>query len=174
MKTPQKKFFDVRRISYMGLLFALAVVLSYLENLIQLPGMPPGVKLGLSNIVTMYCLFFIGTSGAFTLAALKAFSVFITRGLTAAALSLSGGLLSLLIMILLLRLKKLNLSYTVVSVGGAVAHNTGQLAAACFMTATPVTFFYLPVLVISGVCMGLLTGVLLRTVMPALKRVLPR
>ena len=170
----RKKRFDVRQVAYMGLIFALAVVLSYLESMVQLPGLPPGVKLGLSNIVTMYCLFFMGPSHAFTLALLKSLSVFITRGVTAAALSFSGGLLSLVVMLVLLRFKKLDLSYTVVSIGGAVAHNAGQLAVACLITATPITFFYFPVLLVSGVCMGVLTGVLLRTVMPALERILPR
>ncbi|MDD2955897.1 MAG: Gx transporter family protein [Oscillospiraceae bacterium] len=173
MATFRKKT-DVRRITYLGLLFALAVVLSYLESLVQLPGLPPGVKLGLSNIVTMYCLFFMGAQNAFVLAVLKAFSVFITRGVTAAALSLAGGLLSLLVMLLLLRLKRLDLSYTAVSIGGAVFHNAGQLLVACLITATPVTFFYFPVLLFSGVCMGVVTGVLLRTVLPAMERVLPR
>ena len=46
----------------MGLLFAVAVVLSYIEGMVTIPGLPPGIKLGLSNIVTMYCVFFSGSS----------------------------------------------------------------------------------------------------------------
>lgn len=48
----------VRQTVLMGLMFALAMVLSYVESMITVPGLPPGVKLGLSNIVTMYCVFF--------------------------------------------------------------------------------------------------------------------
>ena len=55
----------------MGLLFATAVVLSYIEGMVSVPGLPPGVKLGLSNIVTMYCVFFLGVSNAYTLAAVS-------------------------------------------------------------------------------------------------------
>ena len=52
----------------MGLLFALSVVLSFLEGtLTPLLGLPPGVKLGLANVVVMYALFFLGRGSAFTL-----------------------------------------------------------------------------------------------------------
>ena len=53
-----------KRICFMGLMFAAAVTLSYLEGLVSVPGLPPGVKLGLSNIVTMYCVFFLGIGRA--------------------------------------------------------------------------------------------------------------
>lgn len=43
------------RIALIGLLGALALVLGILENLLPpLPGMPPGAKAGLSNLVTMF------------------------------------------------------------------------------------------------------------------------
>ena len=42
-------------IALIGLLGALALVLGILENLLPpLPGMPPGAKAGLSNLVTMF------------------------------------------------------------------------------------------------------------------------
>ena len=75
----------------MGLLFAVAVVLSYIEGMVTIPGLPPGIKLGLSNIVTMYCVFFLGVPSAYTLAILKALSVLLMRGPTGALLSLLGG-----------------------------------------------------------------------------------
>ena len=55
-----------RRVALMGLLFALSVVLSFLEGtLTPLLGLPPGVKLGLANVVVMYALFFLGRGSAF-------------------------------------------------------------------------------------------------------------
>ena len=48
------------KVAFLGLLFALSVVLSLVESSLA-PMVPvPGVKLGLSNIVTMYCLFCLG------------------------------------------------------------------------------------------------------------------
>ena len=75
-----------KRICFMGLMFAAAVTLSYLEGLVSVPGLPPGVKLGLSNIVSMYCVFFLGAKDGYTIAVLKAFSVFLMRGPTGAFL----------------------------------------------------------------------------------------
>ena len=43
------------RVAFTGLLAALAIALSFLEGLLPpLPMMPPGAKLGLSNLATMY------------------------------------------------------------------------------------------------------------------------
>ncbi len=59
------------KVAFLGLLFALSVVLSLVESSLA-PMVPvPGVKLGLSNIVTMYCLFCLGWREAYSLAALK-------------------------------------------------------------------------------------------------------
>ena len=44
-------------IALSGLLFALAMALSFVEGTLVLPGLLPGMKLGLANIVVMYALF---------------------------------------------------------------------------------------------------------------------
>ena len=57
-RTSMKK--KTERIALIGLLGALALVLGILENLLPpLPGMPPGAKAGLSNLVTMLSLIHI-------------------------------------------------------------------------------------------------------------------
>ena len=81
-----------KRVAFLGMLYAVAIVLSILEGwIVPFFGLPPGVKLGLSNIVVMYALFFIGWKEAYLLGILKALGVFLTRGGVAAALSLAGG-----------------------------------------------------------------------------------
>ena len=142
-----------KRICFMGLLFAVAVVLSYIEGMVTIPGLPPGIKLGLSNIVTMYCVFFLGVPSAYTLAILKALSVLLMRGPTGALLSLLGGLVSVTVMLLLLRLEKNGLSYLVISILGAIGHNRGQLFGAAMLTGTTLTLYELPILMISGIGM---------------------
>lgn len=154
----------------MGLLFAVAVVLSYVEGMIVIPGLPPGVKLGLSNIVTMYCVFFLGTANAYTLAVLKALSVLLMRGPTGALLSLLGGVVSVTVMFLLLRLRKQKLSYLVISILGAIGHNMGQLLGASMLTGTTLTLYYFPILILSGIMMGFVTGLVLKTVLPAVEK----
>ena len=156
-------------VAFLGLLLALAVTLAFVESMLPgLPLLPPGVKLGLSNIVTMYCLFFLGARPALAVALLKAVFVLSTRGPIAAFMSASGGVASVLAMLAVLRLLPA-LAGMYVSIAGAVFHNLGQLAASALILKTPLALYYLPVMIISGVVMGIVTGVLLRLVMPYLK-----
>ena len=59
-------------IALSGLLFALAMALSFVEGTLVIPGLMPGMKLGLANIVVMYALFFMGGKQALVLDLLKA------------------------------------------------------------------------------------------------------
>ena len=94
-----------RETAWTGMLFALAIALSYLESLVSpLLGLMPAIKLGLSNIVVMYALLFLRTRTALLLVVLKALFAFLTRGATAGFLSLCGGALSLGVMLGLLQL----------------------------------------------------------------------
>lgn len=154
-----------------AILFALAIVLSMVENIITPTQLFAGVKLGLSNIVTMYCLFFMGVRPTAALVILKAFFTLLTRGLIASMLALSGGASSVLIMLLLLWAGRGKISYLIISIAGAVAHNTGQLLVASWLTKSAYTLYYFPILLLSGVGAGIVTGITLRAVMPAIKRV---
>lgn len=154
-----------------GLLFAVVLVLSILENQLPMPVPVPGVKLGLSNIVVMYSLFFVGKKQAFLLAVLKSLFVFMTRGAVAALLSLCGGVLSILMMTMLLLIFKDKISYLILSIAGAVFHNVGQFIAICLLYTSLNLWVYLPVLLISGVIAGVATSTLLKFSLPALQRV---
>lgn len=154
-----------------ALLFAVALVLAIAENSFPpLFAAVPGVKLGLSNIPVMYALFFLDKKPAFMIAVLKASYVLITRGFIAGILSLCGGILSLLIMLLLLIIFRDKISYFVLSIFGAVFHNIGQFAAISLIYTTIYLWVYLPVLLISGVAAGIATSALLRLIMPAFNR----
>ncbi len=166
-----KKGSAASTVAFMGLLFALAMVFSFIESMLPvLPALPPGIKMGLSNIVTMYCLFLLGKRYALTMAILKAMFVLLTRGPVAALISLSGGLFSVFVMILVMLPKRIELSYLMISVLGAVAHNIGQLVMASFVIHSLFTLYYLPVMVLSGVGMGVVTGLVLRVLMPYIER----
>ena len=68
-----------RETAWTGMLFALAIALSYLESLVSpLLGLMPAIKLGLSNIVVMYALLFLRTHTALLLVVLKALFAFLT------------------------------------------------------------------------------------------------
>jgi len=163
-----------RKVAMLGMMYALAILLSIVEGWVMpLFGLPPGVKLGLSNIVVMYTLFFVGWKEAYLLSGLKALGVFITRGGIGASLSLAGGIASVTFMLLLLMLpKKWNLSYFIIAVCGAVMHNMGQIAMCAVLLSSAYAFYYFPVLLVSGIAMGTITGTTLKYIMPALKNVI--
>ena len=154
----------------LALLFAAAMTLSWLEGLLPAFVPVPGIKPGLSNIVTMYALFFVGTPSALVLAVLKGMFAALTRGLTAGMLSLSGGILSVIVMALC---RKMGATPVFCSALGGVFHNVGQLVIACVLLSTPFLWYYLPVLVLSGLVMGLITGAVLHLTMSALDKTVP-
>lgn len=150
-----------------GILATLALALSFLEGLLPpLPMTPPGFKLGLSNIVSMYAAGSLGLPCALFLAAIKGGFAFLTRGFAAGAMSLSGGLLSA---VCVWGLWKTNASFMILGVCGALAHNAAQLCCAYALTSASVVF-YIPFLLLFGVLTGLLTGTVLKLTFPPLER----
>ena len=156
------------RVAFTGILAALALALSFLEGLLPpLPMMPPGAKLGLSNIATMYAAGSLGLPSALFLAVFKGLFSLMTRGIVAGLMSLSGGVVSTFFMWLLL--KKTKSSLGVVGVCGALCHNAAQLCVAYLLTTTSV-LVYVPFLLLFGVLTGLLTGLVLKATLPPLER----
>ena len=151
-------------VARMGLMFALAIALSWLESLVPVPGMP-GIKLGLSNIVTLYCVTALGPVSALALAALKGLFA-LTRGVTSGMMSAAGGLCSVGVMLAMSK----HSSRAFCSVCGAISHNAAQLAVAALLLKNAVALYYLPVLLISGVVMGLITSTLLTALEPVVRK----
>lgn len=160
----------VKNVTRMGMLFALAMALSFLESaLCPAFGMLPAVKIGLANIVVMYTLIYMGKKQALTLVVLKAGFALITRGVTAGTLSFCGSILSYLVLCALLAAPFHTTGY-ILSACGAIAHNLGQIAAAAVILGTSAVWGYTPVLVLSGLVVGGLTWQLFRSLTPYLSR----
>ena len=156
-----------------GLLGALALVLSLLESALPpVMALPPGAKLGLSNIAVLYAVQCLGGFPAVCVALVKGVFAGLTRGGAAFIMSTSGGLLSTAVMTLLSRSKRPSFGLLGLGVAGGVAHNLGQLLAACLIT-TQAAVWYAPLLIGFGVLFGAVTGTILRVTMPAIKRLLP-
>ncbi len=162
----------VRRTALDGILAALALALAFLETLIpDIAFLPPGAKLGLSNIAVMFAVLSVGYTDGFCIAVIKSGFVLFTRGAAAFFMSLSGGALSCVTMIAICALSKKmkkDFSYIGISVICAVMHNIGQTFAACFYTGTNLITAYLPLLTVFGIAAGIITGIILKTVMPAI------
>lgn len=163
-----------KTVARLGMLFALAMALSFFESVITpLLGLMPAMKLGLANIVVMYAMLFMKRRQALLLVLLKAgFSLFV-RGVTAGFLSLCGGMLSWLVMAFLLCLPFPVTGY-IFSVCGALAHNVGQLLGASIVLSSAMALGYAPVLLAVGLVVGSVTWWVARGVFPVLKRLYPQ
>lgn len=159
------------QIAFLGMMLALSLVLSSVESFFgAVLALPPGVKLGLANLATMYTLFYVGKMPAVVLVVLKSAFVGLTRSPTAFFLSLCGGLLSIFALIILQRFHNLGLSYVGVSIVGSLCHNAGQLLGASLMLRSSFTLYYSAVLLVSGALMGILTGLTFQKMLPFLTR----
>ena len=163
-----KNRYSAKRIAELGVLTAVALALGYLEYL--LPAAPiPGVKLGLSNTVLLYALYLMDFGSAALLMLLKVgLSGLLFGGVSAMLYSLVGGVLSLCAMALMKRVR--GVSVVGVSVIGALLHNVGQCAVACFVVESRAILSYLPVLLVAAAVTGTLTGVAAKYAFRALKR----
>lgn len=160
---------SAQRVAVSGLLTSLMLVLGLIERQFPLTAAIPGIKLGLANSVLLYALYMLGIKQSIVLMLLKALmSWVIYTNMNAMFYSLAGGVLSLLAMILLSRIK--GVSIIGVSALGAVFFNVGQILMAVIMLNTPqLMVTYLPILMVSGVVTGVLTGVVAQMVMKHLK-----
>ena len=160
-----------RQLTLCGVLTTLALALSVAEN--QLPltmAIPiPGIKLGLANIVTVFALYALGPAQAvLILLARCTLGALFAGNMNALLFSLMGGLAAMGVMILLSRVRAL--SVYGVSVGGAAAHNCGQVAAAVLTLGNTAPLYYLPVLLGVSLFTGAFTGLVAACLFRALDR----
>lgn len=148
----------VRRLALCALLTAVALTIFVVEAQFPLPVPVPGLKLGLSNIVTLFALAVFGWKEALAILLVRVFlGNLITGQMMSLFYSLAGGLFSFLCIIFIRRILKEDQLWAAGVIGG-VAHNVGQMAVAVFVTQTPALLAYLPVLILCGIGTGVLTG----------------
>ena len=148
-----------KQLTLCAVLTAMALALSYLENFFPLSlAIPiPGVKLGLANIVTVFALYVLGPGQAMLILLARCLLGAVFAGnMSALIFSLLGGVSAMAVMILLSRGKRL--SVYGVSIGGAAAHNCGQVAAAVLTLGNTAPLYYLPILLGVSLFTGALTG----------------
>ncbi len=160
------------QVPYLGILTTLALIFSYIETLIPLGLAIPGVKLGLANVVILFTLYALGPKSALGVNLLRIFLAGILfRGIFAVVYGLSGGLLSIAVMIILKKTKKF--SIIGVSVAGSVFHNMGQLLSARLVMGTSKIFYYFPFLLFSGIVTGIFIGMVVYLLSRPLKPFFP-
>lgn len=159
---------ETQRIALSGLLVALMLVLGYVESLLPVAAGIPGIKLGLSNGILIFAVYMLGIPTAFVLMVLKVvLSGLMFGGVSAMMYAFAGGLVSMIFMALLSRIKGVHV--VVVSMVGGLMHNVGQVGLAMVMLGTPKLMYYMAILMVVGLGCGALTGVCASSVMKHLK-----
>lgn len=159
------------------MLSALALVLSFLESLIPFqPGLP-GIKLGLANLVIVFALYRMNVHSALLINTVRILLAgLLFSGLFGLLYSAAGAAASLAAMTLLLQInqkreqvgKSILFSIFGVSMTGGVFHNLGQLLVAILFLSSLNLIYYLPVMIISGIVMGLINGMIARLLLQKL------
>ena len=118
-------------------------ILGYVEMLLPVFPFAPGVKLGITNLVTVFLLYSFTYKEA---ALVSCIQVCISLCLVICFLCIQPGrsFLSLFCMTLAKKIKGLSMSG--VSVIGGVTHNIGQLIIAALVVESGSVFFYFPIL----------------------------
>ncbi len=152
------KSMNIKRVSILGMLVALAMILSFVETLIPIVFLP-GMKLGLANLVVIVVLYLYGVQAAVIVSFVRIFLVAATFGNMSTMLySIAGASLSLFSMILAKQAGAF--SMTGISILGGITHNFGQILFAAYVSKTSGLFSYFPLLCIAGVVSGFFIGLL--------------
>ncbi len=160
-----------KKIVVLALLTAQALVLSIVENRIPLPVTLPGIKLGLANIIVLTTIVFFDLKDVLLIVFLRTIlSSLFTGGFTGFLFSISGGILSSLVMNFLYKKMFKVFSIMGISIAGAVMHNLGQLLMASIVMKDFSVMMYLPMLLLSAVIMGSFTGLCANYLIKALRK----
>ena len=158
---------DVRALSLWGVLCCVALALSYLESLVSLDFIAPGMKLGLANGVALLLILKRDIKGAFFVNIARILlSVLLFSSPFTLVYSLSGGIMSLVVSSLCSNFK--NLSGVGIGIISALTHNITQTAVAFALLGAGV-LYYLPLLLVSGLISGGLIGILCNLILKKMK-----
>ncbi|NBH97728.1 Gx transporter family protein [Hominisplanchenecus murintestinalis] len=148
----------IRHMAMLAMYTTIALTIFTIESL--LPGLAPvsGIKLGLSNIVTLWLLLYASQKDAFLCLVMRILTASLIAGqMVSFAYSLCGGVFCFCTMAVLFRI--FGKKYIVfISVIGAVFHNLGQILIAVIVLQSFSILSYLPLLTISGIAAGTFTG----------------
>lgn len=161
---------SAKNISYFGVFTALAVVMGYIERLIPIPVPIPGIKLGLANVIVIIVLYFMGKKQAFFISVVRILiSALLFSGFAGFLYSFAGAFLSYFIMLVVKG--RTGASIIGVSVLGGIFHNIGQIIMASIVVSNIKIFYYLPVLIFSGVITGIIVGIISKYTLTYLNKV---
>ncbi len=155
-----------------SVLLGVGLVLGYVESLAFPQGIAYGVKIGISNIVVLFALFYFKLKTTYVIAILKSLlSGLLFSSLTAVAYSMCGVLLSVALMSMLKKfLYSKKISVIGISIAGSAIFNIGQISVACFLTKSFACMNMLVYMLPLSVVTGGVTGIIIILMLNRIKR----
>ena len=146
------------KLTYMALLTAIALTIFVVEA--QIPALVPipGVKLGLSNIVTVFAVFTLGGREACAILFCRIFLGAIFAGNFSTIFYSAGGGACAILITIGLKFVLTKKQLWVAGCMGAIAHSIGQMTVAVLVSGTVSLLLYLPVMILISIVTGLFTG----------------
>ncbi len=161
----------LNKMIFISLLVSIGLALSVLEASIPLPIAMPGAKLGLSNMVVLITIIVFGFKSGLKVAMLKStVLMLITGSISGFIYSLSGSVLSCIMMYLSYRYLSKVFSLIGVSIIGALSHNFAQVSVASLIMSNMRIYTYLPFLMILSLFTGYFVGLSSGYIIKHLKR----
>ena len=158
-----------KRLTYVTMLSALAIVINLVESYF-IPPVQFGIRFGLANIIALITIETLGTKEMVIVNIMRVTIGSLLRGVIFGAaffISFGGVLVSTLVIIALHHLKT-SLWFT--SMMSAIGHSLGQVIVVIFLYKQATVMAILPILAISSVATGFLTGVISKECIKRAKR----
>lgn len=144
---------------YATILLSISLILSYIENLFPFSIGGFGVRIGLANLVTIIALKTLSVKVSFIINVLRIGIIGILfANFIRLMLSISGFLLSFVVMLILL--KRLNFSIVTTSIFGGVAHNIAQILCLALLLKNVKILVLIPFYIVLGIVSGAVIGIL--------------
>lgn len=156
---------------------AASVIISIVEGISGVNAFIPlpGVRLGFCNIAVTACLYLVSSPWALAVALIRPVFLFVFSGNPVSlAMSLCGGLMSYLSLVVTKKLYGKTLSFAGISCISAVFHSIGQIAAAMMIMGDMALLMYLPVFAAASSLAGSVSGALMNLVIPGLSPMLKK
>lgn len=152
---------ELKKNLQLSMLLAVMMIISLVESVLPfVNGMIPGVKLGLANSIVLLALYAFSFKDALTISILRVFLMGIMRtGLFSVTFffSLSGALLSVIIMNLFMKTNKF--SIIGVSIIGSISHSIGQIMMAGVLLKSTSILNYIPLIILFAIPTGIIVGI---------------
>lgn len=159
-----------KKMVYMALLSAIAIVLHMTETALQLP-LPPGMKLGLANIISIVVVELYGVKEMFIV---NFFRVVVSSLMTGIFMSYpffiscGGVIMSSLALACIKKLTSLPIVST--SIIAAVFHNIGQVLVVAYIMSSQAIMSYVFILLASSIPTGIFVGMVAIEILKRVKK----